>query len=146
MYRVAYCIVQDAEEARDAVSQVFAQMWQRQPLMASDAMSGYLLTATRNQCLHALSRQQRQEEAAEEWKRQMLSPKDHRQEELLREVRRVINENLTEQDRRVLDLHFDQELTYSQTAEKLGISSAAVNKHVTQSLAKIRKFLNLSKI
>ena len=142
MYRVAYCIVEDEEESRDAVSQVFAQMWQKQPEIATEAITGYLLTATRNQCLHTLHRRQQQEEAAQEWKREMLSPKDRNQEELLREVQRVIEENLTEQDRKVLDLHVVEELTYSETAQRLVISASAVNKHVTQSLSKLRNLLN----
>ena len=57
----------------------------------------------------------------------------------------MINDNLTEQDQRVLHLHYDEEMTYQETATVLGISSAAVNKHITQSLAKIRQTLKIAK-
>jgi RNA polymerase sigma factor (sigma-70 family) len=66
-------------------------------------------------------------------------------EELLQHLRQVINNNLTEQDRRVLSLHYDEEMTYAETATVLGISSSAVNKHITRSLAKIRKTLKIAK-
>lgn len=145
MYRVAYSMVEDEEEARDAVSQVFAQMWQSKPDVAEAAVSGYLLTAVRHQCLHALDRRARQEQLREELERERRQPQDNSRRELLRELRRIIRENLTEQDRRVLALHFDEEKTYSETARELGISPSAVNKHITQSLSKIRTILKIRK-
>ena len=66
-------------------------------------------------------------------------------EELLRGLQQVIDSNLTEQDRRVLQLHYDEEMTYQETATVLGISTAAVNKHITRSLAKIRETLRIAK-
>ena len=66
-------------------------------------------------------------------------------EELLQELQQVIDSNLTEQDRRVLQLHYDEEMTYQETATVLGISTAAVNKHITRSLAKIRETLKIAK-
>jgi RNA polymerase sigma-70 factor (ECF subfamily) len=62
--------------------------------------------------------------------------------ELLQQLQQVIEDNLTEQDRRVLSLHYEEDMTYSETAKVLGISTSAVNKHITRSLAKIRKNLN----
>ena len=61
------------------------------------------------------------------------------------ELRRVIAERLTEQDRRILSLHYDEELTYAETAEALDISASAVNKHITRSLSKIRTYLKIAK-
>lgn len=145
MYRIAYSMVEDEEEARDAVSQVFASMWQSKPNLDEGAVTGYLLTATRNQCLHALDRRSRQEHLREELEREQRQPRDTSHHELLNELHRIIRENLTEQDRRVLALHFDEEKTYSQTAHELGISSSAVNKHITQSLSKIRTLLKIRK-
>lgn len=145
MYRIAYSMVMDEEEARDAVSQVFAQMWQSKPDVVESAVSGYLLTAVRNQCLHTLERRARQEQLREELERQQRQPQDASRRELLSELHRIIRENLTEQDRKVLALHFDEEKTYSETAQELGISPSAVNKHITQSLSKIRALLKISR-
>ena len=44
-------------------------------------------------------------------------------EELLQQLQQVIDSNLTEQDRRVLSLHYDDEMTYEETATVLGISA-----------------------
>lgn len=145
MYRWAYSMLEDEEEARDAVSQVFALMWQSKPDVAPEAISSYLLSATRNQCLHALQRRARQQELHDELQREQRQPRDTAHRELMTELRRIIRENLTPQDRRVLALHFDEEKTYGETAQELGISTSAVNKHITQSLAKIRRILNIRK-
>ena len=145
MYRMAFSVVKNADDAKDAVNQVFAQVWKRKPQISEDSIRGYLLAATRNQCLHLLRSQQLQQQMEEELSRQQTTNEVEDQEELLQKLQQIINDNLTEQDRRVLQLHYEEEMTYEETASVLGISSSAVNKHITQSLAKIRATLKKAK-
>ena len=155
MYRMAFSMVEDADDAKDAVSQVFTQMWKGRPNVSEENLSGYLLAATRNQCLHILRQRQLQQQMEEELRQTAeerlrvgasagMSSNQER-EELLCELQQVINDNLTEQDRRVLQLHYEEEMTYQETATVLGISPSAVNKHITRSLAKIRETLKIAK-
>ncbi len=155
MYRMAFSMVEDADDAKDAVSQVFTQMWKGRPNVSEESLSGYLLAATRNQCLHILRQRQLQQQMEEELRQTAeerlrvgasagMSSNQER-EELLCELQQVINVNLTEQDRRVLQLHYEEEMTYQETATILGISASAVNKHITRSLAKIRETLKIAK-
>lgn len=144
MYRMAFSIVEDADDAKDAVNQVFTQMWKGKPKVSEDSVRGYLLAATRNQCLHILRQRQLQRQLEDELQRNAEAIENEEREELMLQLQQVIDENLTEQDRRVLQLHYDEEMTYQETAMVLGISTAAVNKHITRSLAKIRKTLNFS--
>ena len=155
MYRMAFSMVEDADDAKDAVSQVFTQMWKGRPNVSEESLSGYLLAATRNQCLHLLRQRELQQQMEEELRHNAeeklrvgasagMSSNEER-EELLRELQQVINDNLTEQDRRVLQLHYEEEMTYQETATVLGISPSAVNKHITRSLAKIRETLKIAK-
>ena len=144
MYRMAFSMVENADDAKDAVNQVFTQMWRGKPKVSDDSVRGYLLAATRNQCLHILRQRQLQRQMEEELQRNTAASENEEREELLRELRQVIDNQLTEQDRRVLSLHYDEEMTYAETATVLGISAAAVNKHITRSLAKIRTTLNFS--
>ena len=145
MYRMAFSMVEDADDAKDVVSQVFTQMWRSKPQVSDGSMRGYLLAATRNQCLHQLRQRQLQREMEAELQLAAQDSVDEEREELMRQLQQVIDENLTEQDRRVLSLHYDEEKTYSETATILGISTAAVNKHITRSLAKIRTTLKIAK-
>ena len=145
MYRMAFSMVEDADDAKDVVSQVFTQMWRSKPQVSDGSMRGYLLAATRNQCLHQLRKRQLQREMEAELQQAAQDSVDEEREELMRQLQQVIDENLTEQDRRVLSLHYDEEKTYAETATILGISTAAVNKHITRSLAKIRSTLKIAK-
>ena len=141
MYRMAFSMVENADDAKDAVNQVFTQMWKGKPKVSDDSVRGYLLAATRNQCLHILRQRQLRREMAEQLQRDEAERQDEEREELMRKLQRIIDDNLTEQDKRVLQLHYDEEMTYAETATVLGISTAAVNKHITRSLAKIRETL-----
>ena len=145
MYRMAFSMVENAEDAKDAVNQVFTQMWRGKPKVSEGSVRGYLLAATRNQCLHILRQRQLQRQLEEELWNNDAERQDEEREELLRELQQVIEDNLTEQDRRVLQLHYDEEMTYAETATVLGISTSAVNKHITRSLAKIRQTLKIAK-
>lgn len=145
MYRMAFSLVENAEDAKDAVNQVFAQMWRGKPQISEDSIKGYLLAATRNQCLHILQQRQLQRKMEDELERDVQESRDEEREELLQALQQVIENNLTEQDRRVLKLHYEDEMTYKETATVLGISSSAVNKHITRSLVKIRQTLKIAK-
>jgi RNA polymerase sigma-70 factor (ECF subfamily) len=145
MYRMAFSLVGNAEDAKDAVNQVFAQMWRGKPQVSQDSVRGYLLAATRNQCLHLLRQRQLQRKMEEDLKREAQESRDEEREELLQALQQVIESNLTEQDRCVLQLHYDEEMTYAETASALGISAAAVNKHITRSLFKIRQTFKIAK-
>ena len=141
MYRMAFSMVENADDAKDAVNQVFTQMWKGKPKVSDDSVRGYLLAATRNQCLHILRQRQLRRQMEETLQRDEAECQDEEREELLHQLQQVIDDNLTEQDKRVLQLHYDEEMTYAETATVLGISTAAVNKHITRSLAKIRETL-----
>ena len=141
MYRMAFSMVENADDAKDAVNQVFTQMWKGKPKVSDDSVRGYLLAATRNQCLHILRQRQLRRQMEKALQRDEAERQDEEREELLHQLQQVIDDNLTEQDKRVLQLHYDEEMTYAETATVLGISTAAVNKHITRSLAKIRETL-----
>lgn len=145
MYRMAFSMVENADDAKDAVNQVFTQMWRGKPKVSDDSVRGYLLAATRNQCLHILRQRQLQRQMEEELQKDEAECQDEEKKELLHELKQIIENNLTEQDKRVLQLHYDEEMTYAETASVLGISTAAVNKHITRSLAKIRQTLKIAK-
>ena len=145
MYRLAFSMVEDADDAKDAVNQVFTQMWKGKPDVSDSQVRGYLLAATRNQCLHILRQRELRRQMEEELQREAEESSNDEREELMRELQQVIDDNLTEQDRRVLQLHYEEEMTYQETATVLGISPSAVNKHITRSLAKIRETLKIAK-
>ena len=41
MYRMAFSMVENADDAKDAVNQVFTQMWKGKPKVSDDSVRGY---------------------------------------------------------------------------------------------------------
>ena len=77
MYRMAFSMVENADDAKDAVNQVFTQMWKGKPKVSDDSVRGYLLAATRNQCLHIL----RQRQLRRQMEEALQSDESERQDE-----------------------------------------------------------------
>lgn len=145
MYRMAYSITDSADDSRDAVGHVFAKMWKNQPNISDDKICGYLLSATRNQSITMKRKRLLTKEIQEEFLWEQSCERKIEHEELVSELNRVIREQLTEKDRQILLMHYDDGLDYHQTAEILGISYSAVNKHISKSLSKIRSMLGIYK-
>ena len=100
MYRMAFSMVENADDAKDAVNHVFTQMWKGKPKVSDSQLRGYLLAATRNQCLHILRQRQLRRQMEEALQRDEVACRDEEREELLHEVQQIIDDNLTEQDKR----------------------------------------------
>ena len=95
MYRFAFSILEEAEDARDAVSQVFTQMWHTQPQLKEDSITGYLLAAVRNHCLNTLRTRRQNATIEAELKAELSEHQAQERHELLDELARVIDEHLT---------------------------------------------------
>jgi len=100
MYRMAFSMVEDADDAKDAVNQVFTLLWKGKPQISDNSVRGYLLAATHNQCLHILRQRQLRRQMEDELLRQTEASQNEEREELLRELQQVIDDNLTEQTTR----------------------------------------------
>lgn len=86
MYRFAFALLHDNEEARDVVSDVFSRLWDKQ-LVPDRA---YLMRSVKNACIN---------------------------------------------------LCYREGMSYKDTAEELGISVSAVNKHIVKGLRTLREKL-----
>ena len=67
-----------------------------------------------------------------------LSHSSLHDEEIMEAVNRYVDEQLTPQTSRVIKMHFDENKSYKDISNKLGISLSAVNKHIVQGLRKLR--------
>ena len=144
MYRVAFLVLQDEEDARDAVSQVFAEMWHHKPPVDNEGVTAYLLISTRN-CSLNMARDRRHHEVLSANVADDDPQQAEERNELMDELQRIIRQELSTQDRRILKLRYDADLSYAETARELGISTSAVNKHITRSFSKIRTLLSTKK-
>ena len=131
MYRAAYLLLGDEDEAKDAVQDVFAKLWAGTTPLREESTRTFLLTCIRNRCLNILAH--RKVIASPE-----VSANQETDGELIEAIHRYVDERLSPQTSRIIKMHFDEDQSYKEISSELGISQSAVNKHIVQGLRKLR--------
>ena len=137
MYKAAYILLGDEDEAKDVVQDVFAKLWDGTDPLREESQRTFLLTCVRNRCLNIIAQRQTHREAI-----RLLIPtaveSGKYDEEIIEAVNRYVEERLTPQTSRIIRMHFDEDQSYKEISNSLGISLSAVNKHIVQGLRKLR--------
>ncbi len=136
MYKAAYILLGDEDEAKDAVHDVFARLLDGSILLREESQRAFLLTCIRNRCLNLIAR--RRSSPLEVDILQLMAPETISDDELITAINHYVDEKLTPQTSRIIKMHFDENQSYKQISNELGISLSAVNKHVVQGLRKLR--------
>lgn len=137
MIHLASVLLGDDEEAEDLVQDVFLRVADSDIPPKND---NYLLTAVRNACLNRI----RQMHLHDKVKRLMpleddsaLQPFDKRMERL-DDIATYVDEQLEEPHRSIFHLRFDDDLTVSEIARRLGLNPNTAYKYLMQSIQQIR--------
>ena len=137
MYKAAYILLGDEDEAKDVVQDVFAKLWAGTIPLKEESQRTYLLTCVRNRCLNIIAHRQTQQEAI-----RLLTPEviadEMYDDEIIEKVSSYVEEKLSPQTSRIIKMHFDEDQSYKEISSSLGISLSAVNKHIVQGLRKLR--------
>ncbi len=142
MFRIAFRLLNNKEEARDVVSEVFTKLMETD--VVTENHTGYLYTAVRNSCLNLLRHKQTAERVhrllpiGEELSESVQTENN----KLLEEILHFVDTELTSQTHKVVQLRFRDGMTYRQIAETLDISEAAVYKHLAQAIRKLKERFN----
>ena len=145
-------ILGDEETARDVVSDIFADLLSGKLRLPPKSTEGYLLVLTRNRCLNYLRKMTLHEKVKAGLKVDHTVDIVHDENRIIREIDhemskadqmlRFVDEELTLQTQRVVNMHYRQKLTYREISEELGISEAAVYKHLAQGIKRIKEHFN----
>ena len=133
MYKAAYILLGDEDEAKDVVQDIFAKLWTG----TEESQRTYLLTCVRNRCLNIIAHRQTQQEAIRLLKPEAIASEMY-DDEIIKMVNRYVDEKLSPQTSRIIKMHFDEDQSYKDISSSLGISLSAVNKHIVQGLRKLR--------
>lgn len=141
MYRLACLLLHDADEAHDAVADIFARLLEQGG--ESRLTSSYLLVAVRHRCIDRMRQRTLHEQvgrlyALDEAMNAQAAPDEERHQRL----RRAISEALPTQARRVLLMRYYEGMTYQEIASALGISEVAVYKHLKNAIMKLKTELS----
>ena len=137
MIHLASVLLGDDEEAEDVVQDIFLRVADSNIPPKND---NYLLTAVRNACLNRI----RQMQLHDKVKALMpiddeadLQPIDKRLERL-DDIAAYADEQLEEPHRSIFHLRFDEDLTVSEIARRLGLNPNTAYKYLMQSIQQIR--------
>ena len=149
MYRAAHILLGDDEEAKDAVQDVFAHLWDGGIELREESLRTFLLTCVRNRCLNIISQRRLNMEPSQNALNvaENLEPWDGKTDDELTEmVLNYVDERLTPQTSHIIHMHYDDQRSYKEISKSLGISVSAVNKHIVQGLRKLRQTFNRKEV
>ena len=151
MYIVAHSLLADADESRDVVNDIFADVLTGRTMVPAGCSDGWWVVMTRNRCLNIINRmttRQRVERqvaadvtvtGGESDIAELIDSKGDR----LDRVYEYIDTQLPPQTRRIILMHYSEKRTYSQIAAMLDISETAVYKHLAKGIKQLKeKFKN----
>ena len=137
MIHLASVLLGDDEEAEDVVQDIFLRVADSDIPPKND---NYLLTAVRNACLNRIRQMQLHDKVKglipiED--ESDLQPIDKRLERL-EDIAAYVDEQLEEPHRSIFHLRFDEDLTVSEIARRLGLNPNTAYKYLMQSIQEIR--------
>ena len=149
LYVYANAFLEDSEEARDVVNDVFASVWQKRKADGYDekSFSVYAYKLVRSRCLDLIRHKQ-----VEKRYRQLTQVSDfiHNDDDVrdfeqrIERLRQAVEE-LPEPGRSIIKTCYYKKLTYQQTADELQMSIHTVHKTMTKMYASLRKMLKNDK-
>ena len=137
MYKAAYILLGDEDEAKDVVQDIFAKLWAGTVTIKEESQRTFLLTCVRNRCLNIIAHRQTHLEAIKFQTPGAIDGETY-DEEIVEAVNRYVDERLTPQTSRIIKMRFNEDQSYKEISNSLGISLSAVNKHIVQGLRKLR--------
>lgn len=138
----ACILLHDEEDARDAVSDVMARLMATDILPEGEKLIAYARSSVRFECLNRLKRMKLQERMRRALPLEDAEADIRDEEESYLQYQQFIQTELTPQTRRIFRMHYGERLKYREIAEQVGISEAAVYKHLSQAIIKLKNRFN----
>lgn len=140
-------MLKNDDDARDAVSDVFARIAEDSLKLPKGHEVSYLMGSLRNLCIDRIRKMSLREKVE---RRQTLSDPSmtaiDSERERIAEMIDYAERALPKQTWCVFQLRFDEGLRYQEIAERLGISERAVYKHLAKALTKLKEKFNPTSI
>jgi RNA polymerase sigma-70 factor (ECF subfamily) len=142
VYRFAYWLTGNEDEAKDITSETFFRAWTAKTEPHTETVKAYLFTITRNLFLKNRYRKNRFSEINEEFTDRTIKPDEQAEiNSYLVQVMKALQQ-LPEIDKSILIMRAEDEMSYRDIARTTGLSVAAVKVKVFRARIKINKILN----
>lgn len=142
LLRYADRILQDTEQARDVIQDVFLKLWQKKEHLKNiDNVEAYAIQITKNRCFDLLKRQQT-EQLQQHHEQKIASTTTILDtlelSEAARQVRQLIH-RLPPLQRIIMQMRDLEQLNYEEIAEITGLSVNAVRVNLSRARKKVRE-------
>lgn len=140
---MALGLLHDNDLARDIVHDVFASLLDANPVR-HDISVAYLLRAVRNRCINHIRDCDARQRIANLYflDNDLYESEESDNRQVMADIHGIIQANLSEKARRVIELRFAEGLPFAEVAMQMGISETAVFRHLRHALVLIRQKLN----
>ena len=145
MYRLARTILYDADECRDVVSDVFERLLREDTVLLPDTEEAYLLRSVRNRCLNVIAHKGVRERVKKMLvmdEETMISDNDDEQLDRLHDIIDHLEPPIRQ---RILRLRLQQEMTFQEVADAMGVSKVTVYNHLSQATDTIKQIFKQAK-
>ena len=141
--RYAYSILKDMDEAEDVVQRTFYKLWdQRDTLTIQSSINSYLYRMVHNDCLNTVHQQMSHKAHNLNYISSLNNTDDSVNEQLATgELQQAIDHALSllpPQCKRVFEMSRMEQLSYSEIAKQLNISTNTVENHISKALKLLR--------
>ena len=147
LYYYAFRFITDEEVCKDIVNDVFEKAWQHFGELKPETAGAYLYAQIRNRCIDHLRHLQVEEQYADFYRviteEDMDTSPDEREERIQR-IEALI-EQLTDPTKSILKECYYENKKYQEVAEKWGISTSGVKKHIMKALKRLREEFGIKK-
>lgn len=144
MYKLAAMLLHDEAESKDVVHDIFAQLLSAPTIeLQRNTTEAYLLAAVRNRCLNVIRGRKIQERVKRLYLLELdlsVPPADTLLEEL-KMLSKGIAQLMPPVCRKVIELHFNDGMTFREIALHLGVSETTVYKYLRNALQQLRNHL-----
>ena len=139
MYHLAKCILSDADESQDVVSDVFAQILTDDVVLLPASEERYLMRSVRNHCLNLIAHKGVKERVTRLLLNDAETILSDDTDERLDRLSFLIDHLDPPIRKRIFRLRYLQERSYQEVADEVGVSKVTVFNHISQALDWIRK-------
>ena len=140
LYRIAFHILEQQEEAEDAVQETFLKLWEiRDKLDDVESAKAYSIRILKNECLDRLRKAKKSVPADQVLVREPISPTDE-QIDARRRLEKVLGaiKSLPDSQKQVLLLRTVEGLSYREISEKMGMSQLTLRVLLTRARGALR--------
>ena len=140
LFRYALSWIENEEEAKDIVSQLFSDLWDSQTVISEQTVTAYLNRSVRNRCVNYLRHLQVEQRAVDE----MIASKDflfgETPDELEKRMRKVdeVLSGMNEKVRFAVEQHYLEGKKYSEVAQMMDTTTGMVHKYISKALGIFR--------